>query len=324
MPPEVVTRPRAERKRATGGLSASSPKYLGTNRIHALDARKGLKRVKPASVDVAVTSPPYWGQRESAGIGTEDDPRDYINALVEILDLTMQTLKPTGLLWLNMGDAYNTPVNWRLDDRRYSTLGPDKNGHKDHNAAYTKKRAKRRAFIDKETGWLQYGNLLGLPYRVVIALSDLGYLFRGEVIWEKSRPMPEGRCRRPHRRHESIYLFARDERHAFEVSPPVGSVWDLVQTPNRTSHCSPFPLDLPLKAIKSSNVKGRGIILDPFMGSGTTAFAAQLSGHDFIGFEIDKQRCAEGMSVLSAAEALSPEDRASLGQVSGRRSADRT
>jgi DNA modification methylase len=303
MPPEILTRPSAADKSMARGhpTPRAAAKYLAVNRIHAMDARKGLKRVRPASVDVAVTSPPYWGQRESVGIGTEEDPRDYIKALVEILDLTMKTLKPTGVLWLNMGDAYNTPVNWRLDDRRYSTLGADGDGLDDENAAYTKKRTKRRAFVDKQAGWLQYGNLLALSYRVVIALSDLGYLFRGEVIWEKSRPMPEGRCRRPHRRHESIYLFARDQRHSFRVSPPVGSVWHLVQTPNRTSHCSPFPVDLPRKAIESSTIAGRGVILDPFMGSGTTARAAQLAGHDFLGFEIDKQRRAEAMGVLSGA-----------------------
>ena len=72
----------------------------------------------------------------------------------------MPKLKPDGLVWINLGDAYNTPVNWRLDDRAYSSLGPDKDGLKSNNSAYTKPRAKRKAFIDKNEGWLRYGNWL--------------------------------------------------------------------------------------------------------------------------------------------------------------------
>lgn len=282
--PEILTRRSGQEQ-----LNEMPP--LELNRTHALDCIEGLRRVPEESVDVAVTSPPYWGQRQSSGLGTEEDPREYVAAVVEALDLTMRTLTPSGLLWLNIGDAYNTPVNWRLDDHQYSTLGKDGNGLDENNSAYTKKRAQRRAFIERDTRWLQYGNLLGLPYRVVMALSDLGYLFRGEVIWEKSRPMPEGRCRRPHRRHESIYLFARDERHAFRVAPPVGSVWKLVQSPNRTTHCSPFPPDLPLQCIEASGLEGRGVILDPFMGSGTTGRAARDLGHDYLGFEVDPEMC---------------------------------
>jgi DNA modification methylase len=122
-------------------------------------------------------------------------------------------------------------------------------------------------------------------------MSDLGFLFRGEVIWEKARPLPEGLCRRPHRRHEGVYLFARSERHAFETKPPIGSIWKLVQSPNKTPHCSTFPLDLPLRAIKASGLAGPGVVLDPFMGSGTTGKAALMLGHAFLGFELNPQAC---------------------------------
>jgi DNA modification methylase len=120
-------------------------------------------------------------------------------------------------------------------------------------------------------------------------MTDAGFLFRREVIWEKSRPLPEGICRRPHRRHEGIYIFAKDERHAFRVKPPVGSVWRLTQTPNRLPHCSTFPLDLPVQCISAAGLTERGIICDPFMGSGTTARAALSLGHQFLGFELDEK-----------------------------------
>src|SRR5271155_2604645 len=196
------------------------------NHVTEGDCSLLIKDLPDNSIDVLVTSPPYWGQRTSAGMGVEGDPRDYVAALSKIFSSFLPKLKPEGLVWINIGDAYNTPVNGRLDDRAYSSLGPDRGGLNPENSAYTKPRAKRKAFVDRDERWLQYGNLLALPYRLTLALCDAGYLYRGEVIWRKRNPMPEGRCRRPHRQHELIYLFAKQEDHSFRVSPPVGSVWE--------------------------------------------------------------------------------------------------
>ena len=272
----------------------ATPKRLGPwelRRVHNADCAAALREMPDDCLDVIVTSPPYWGQRGSQGIGSEEDPREYVTALVGILAECVRCLKPSGTLWLNIGDAYNTPINWREDDHRYSTLGADGNGLDPTNSAYTKKRGARRAFIDPNAPWLQYGNLLALPYRIVLGLCDRGALYRGEVIWEKSRPMPEGICRRPHRRHESIYILAKSEGHDFRIKPPVGTVWRLRQTPNNVEHCSTFPLDLPVQCISAAGVQGRGVVLDPFMGSGTTAIAAQHFDHDWLGFELHPEHC---------------------------------
>ncbi len=261
------------------------------DRTHNVDCLEALKQIPTDSLDIAVTSPPYWGQRGNGGLGSEPDPRDYVRNLVTVLSEVMRCLKLSGTLWLNLGDAYNTPINWREDDHAYSSLGKEGNGLSPTNSAYTKKRGRRRAFLDKKVGWLQYGNLLAIPYRVVLAMTDASFLFRGEVIWEKSRPLPEGICRRPHRRHESIYIFAKSEKHAFRVKPPVGSIWKLVQTPNRLPHCSTFPLDLPVQCIKASGMADDSVVCDPFMGSGTTGKAALMLGHRFLGFELDRKMC---------------------------------
>jgi DNA modification methylase len=272
----------------------SSVKMLGPWQlclVHPVDCLTALRDTPSESFDVAVTSPPYWGQRGYGKLGSEPDPRQYIAGLLDVLRETMRCMKPTGTLWLNLGDAYNTPINWRSDDHVYSSLGKDGTGLPQENSAYSKNRGHRRACVEGGVPWLQYGNLLAIPHRIVVGLSDQGILFRGEVIWEKSRPLPEGRCRRPHRRHEGIYIFAKSERHSFRVKPPVGTIWRLLQTPNLTSHCSTFPIDLPLQCILAAGLTHPGVIFDPFMGSGTTGIAARRLGHDFLGFEEDPELC---------------------------------
>ena len=259
------------------------------NNIYNLDCLKGLQKLPSDCVDIVVTSPPYWGQRGDDGIGLEEDPRDFVKNLTEIFLEVQRVLKPTGLLWLNIGDAYNTPINWKLDDRKYSTLGANGTGLDPNNSAYTKNRGSRRAFIKKDTGWLQYGNLLALPWRIVLNLCDNGMYFRGEVIWSKRKAMPEGLCRRPHRKHEAIYLMAKRDDHPFKTKPPVPSVWDLKPDGVRSKdHTSTFPISLPLTCIDACGIK-EGVVLDPFMGSGTTAIAAKMMGLDYIGFELNPQ-----------------------------------
>lgn len=262
------------------------------NHITLGDCAHLITELPDESIDVVVTSPPYWGQRVTEGMGVEEDPRDYVAGLNSVFSRLLPKLKPTGIVWINIGDAYNTPVNWRQDDYVYSTLGAEKNGLSADNSAYIKPRAKRRQFIDGGTPWLSYGNLLALPYRLVLGLCDEGYLYRGEVIWRKRNPMPEGRCRRPHRQHESIYLLAKQERHFLRTSPPVGSVWEFANEQIKgRKHFSRFPLELPMRCIDAYGVAGSEVVvLDPFSGSGTTGIAARKLGCSYIGFEIDPEQ----------------------------------
>ncbi len=279
---------------------------FSTNTVIKGDCLKLIPRLPNSSVDILITSPPYWGQRSSNGTGTEDDPRHYLTFLQKVFLAFLPKLKNHGILWINMGDAYNTPVNWRLDDRQYSSLGADKNGLAPHNTAYTKPRAKRKAFIDKEAKWLTYGNLLSLPNRLIISLCDEGYLYRGEIIWKKRNPMPEGRCRRIHRQHEPIYLLAKDEGHMFRVVPPVGSVWEFANEKiDGPAHFSRFPEELPRRCIEAYGKIGPDVlVLDPFSGSGTAGIAALKLGCSYIGFEIDPEHVAASNDRLKTLETI--------------------
>ena len=270
------------------------------------------------SVDVLVTSPPYWGQRMSAGMGVEEDPREYVRRLVEIFRVFKPKVKQDGIVWINIGDAYNTPVNWRPGDRDYSSLGPGQTGLDENNSAYIKPRARRKAYLRRaDAPWLTYGNLLALPYRMVIGMCDDGWLLRGEVIWRKKNPMPEGRCRRPHRAHESIYLFATSEKHAFLTDPPVKSVWEFSnERMAGPAHYSRFPVELPRRCVSALGRRGEDVVvLDPFSGSGTTGLAALSLGCSYVGFEIDPEQVAASNARLAAAEGLPPASLPGLARV---------
>ena len=88
------------------------------------DCRALIPALPDESINIVISSPPYWGQRTSAGNGVEADPRRYVAELADAFAALLPKLKRDGVLWINLGDAYNTPVNWRSADHAYSTLGP--------------------------------------------------------------------------------------------------------------------------------------------------------------------------------------------------------
>jgi len=265
---------------------------LKSNKVITGDA-KVLARALPVEVvDIIISSPPYWGQRASKGFGEEVDPRDYLDNIVSVFVGLKDALSADGVIWVNLGDSYNTDINWRYEDKKYSTLGKDRTGLNGSNKAYTKERIARKAFVDKGEAWLKKANLLQLPDRFSSMMVDNGFFYRGEIIWVKSAAMPEGRCPRPHRSHEKILLFSKSQNHRFTRSPPVKTVWEMRAERSRgIEHCSRFPVELPIRCMEASGDVGSDtLVLDPFSGSGTTGLAAKFMGCGFIGFEIDSSR----------------------------------
>ena len=135
-------------------MTIAAPNPIPTTQTDVLqgDCLDLIPMLPDASVDVVVTSPPYWGQRQSLGFGTEEDPRDYVESLKAVFTAILPKLKQGGIVWINLGDSYNTPINWGPKDHKYSSLGPDGNGFAPDNAAYTKPRFKRKAFIGHQVG----------------------------------------------------------------------------------------------------------------------------------------------------------------------------
>ena len=189
----------------------------------------------------------------------------------------------------------------------------------------------RRVLTDDGTFWLNIGdsygrrkNLLGIPWRVALALQDDGWILRNDIIWSKTNAMPESVTDRLANRHEHLFLFTKSPRYWFDLDPirephtsspsraganalrgqkairksgpnsgqyseggrNPGDVWDIATHPFPGAHFATFPEELPRRCI-ASGCKPGGVVLDPCSGSGTTGAAAQALGRQYVGIDIN-------------------------------------
>lgn len=160
-----------------------------------------------ASVDLIVTSPPYFGLRDyrdqggslTGQIGSEVTPQEWLEALWECTAEWMRALKPEGSLFVNLGDSY------------YSAKGnPGPNGHD------PKQRARRGWQRPVDQSGLGYPrkSLLGLPWRYAIGCTDrLGLILRRDIIWHKPNALPESVADRAKSSHEYLFHFVKQPRY---------------------------------------------------------------------------------------------------------------
>ena len=145
------------------------------------DCRDVLPRLIAAGVRVqtCITSPPYYGLRDyglPGQIGLEQTMQDYLAALLQVFRLVHDLLVDDGTLWLNLGDSYSTGFN---------------------------------------RGGLPPKNLMGIPWRLALALQNDGWFLRQDIIWHKSNPLPESVTDRCTRAHEYLFLLSKHERYYF-------------------------------------------------------------------------------------------------------------
>jgi DNA modification methylase len=154
------------------------------------DNREVLKTLEDQSVHCVVTSPPYFGLRDygvPGQIGLEDQPHKFVAELVQIFDEVRRVLRDDGTVWLNLGDSYAA-------NRTYQV-------HKG----------------SKVPDGLKSKDLIGIPWRVALALQGAGWWLRQDIIWHKPNPMPESVLDRCTKAHEYIFLLAKAERYYFDA-----------------------------------------------------------------------------------------------------------
>jgi DNA modification methylase len=155
------------------------------------------------SVDLVVTSPPYYGLRSyqdggrpyDGQIGAESTPAAYLDALLDVTRECVRVLKPSGSIWINLGDRYSTGNSGHSE---LAKLGERYRGG-GHSDATAKQPSRRIASMPTKS-------LLGIPWRYAIrCMDELGLILRAEVVWSKPNAMPESVTDRVRRSHETWF-----------------------------------------------------------------------------------------------------------------------
>ena len=227
------------------------------------------------SVQCIVTSPPYWGQRVYGvpdEIGREETWPEYVAAMVDCGREWRRVLKPDGVLWLNIGDTYNTRTIIRPSAHQ-GGLGHDNDSIRmswaeARDAGMVRYSARQPSMKDKD--------LMLLPFRVAAAFVDDGWFLRCDVVWSKPYGSPENAHDRPTRMHEYIFMLTPTGRTKFDKAEAPRSVWEIAPT-GQPGHPAAFPDALVRPCVASSSVPG-DLVVDPFGGSGTVARVAREMG----------------------------------------------
>ena len=263
---------------------------------------------------MCVTSPPYYGLRDYGGednqIGQEQSPEEYIETMVDVFRKVRDVLADDGTLWLNIGDSY---YNYRKDGEIPKQTFT--NSRQDLPKTTPRRSNKLVGYKDKD--------LIGIPWMLAFALRADGWYLRQDIIWHKPNPMPESVKDRCTKAHEYIFLLSKSKYYHYDneaikepakdwgtrdrtngkyhnpgtgLQPHSGltksytkrnkrSVWSVNKKPYKGAHFATYPEELIEPCILAGSQKG-DIILDPFMGSGTTAVVAKKNSRAYIGCEL--------------------------------------
>lgn len=237
------------------------------------------------SINSIITSPPYYGLRdygEDGQLGAETTPEQYVANLIKLFRELRSKLADDGTLWLNLGDSYA---------RGFGGGSPGKKSASNAGSYQGRMPGKKPAGLNGK-------DLIGIPWRVALALQADGWILRADIIWDKTNAMPESVKDRPTKAHEYVFMFAKKPAYYYDSGsikePSVDgkmrnkrTVWSLPTKPFPGAHFATFPPDLVKPCILASTKAG-GTVLDPFSGSGTTGMVAIEHGRNYVGFDLNE------------------------------------
>ena len=302
---------------------------LELNKIINDDVFAGLRTLPDNSIDCCVTSPPYYALRDygvKGQIGLEQTPEKYIEKMCDVFMEVFRVLKPSGTLWLNIGDSYVGSMKGK--------------GHKpDENSNHLQPKASWIEPITAKLDGYKPKDMIGIPFMLAFALRSKGWYLRQDIIWHKPNPMPESTKDRCVKSHEYIFLMSKSSKYYFDykaILTPIAdgthdnnfarenlkysddnnvnqwargsakkifnylpngepaaikrSVWSVPTKAEPEHHFACFPQKLITDCILAGCPEN-GIVLDPFFGSGTTGVVARKLNRNFIGIELNPKYC---------------------------------
>jgi len=187
------------------------------------DALEQLKTLPDESVDMCMTSPPYWALRDygvDGQLGLEPTFQEYINKLCDIFDEVKRVLKKAGTCWVNIGDTYMG--NSSYSEKGRQGYGKDKigmiNKEKWQDPKYKAAGNSRlRAREHVKSGQVKSKSLCQIPNRFAIEMTNRGWILRNEIIWHKPNCMPSSAKDRFTVDFEKLFFFTKNKKYWFET-----------------------------------------------------------------------------------------------------------
>jgi site-specific DNA-methyltransferase (adenine-specific) len=236
------------------------------NRVFCEDALAGLARLPDASIDLLLADPPYGLGKDYGNDSDKLEAEEYLAWMSQWIDLALPKLKPNGSLYIFLTWRYSpevfvmlkqrmTMVNEIIWDRRVPSMGGSTRKYSSVHDTI--------GFFVKARDYYFDLDAIRIPYDAETKKARSRKIFEGAKWLELGfNPKDVWSVSRLHREH-----------------------------PEREEHPTQKPLEIIERIVKASCPPG-GVVLDPFMGSGTTAEAAMRTGRDFVGFELNAEYCA--------------------------------
>ena len=261
------------------------------------------KDIKEKSVDCIITSPPYWAKRTYENgeneLGSEDTPLIYVKRLADFFQSLEPYLKDTANIFVNLGDTY------------FGSGAGAWNKYLDENGNLTECAKKRKETflvtkplqpkIKQDGKMYQNKQLLMIPARFAIEMMDrIGWILRCDIIWEKPNRIPNGVKDRFNNTYEHVYHFVKNPKYYFDLDAVKikgknglmknpGDVWRIpTQALKNSPHTATFPEKL-VRLLMLAGCPKDGVVLDPFLGTGTTWIVAEKEHRNCIGFELNPE-----------------------------------
>ena len=169
------------------------------------------------SVHMTCCSPPYWGLRDyglgDSGIGLEPALEKYVDNMVAVGREVWRVMRDDGTWWLNLGDTYwggkgKSSQAWSTKNQDRETF--QKSQHQICSTGETRPQDGKHEIIKAK-------DMIGIPWRVALALQADGWYLRSDIIWAKPNPMPESVTDRPTKSHEYVFLLTKWPRYFYDA-----------------------------------------------------------------------------------------------------------